>query len=41
MHVEEIIGRFQGVKKIGEKSYQCLCPRSQRFKGFINNYRRR
>lgn len=25
MHIEDIIGRFQGVKKIGEKSYQCLC----------------
>lgn len=25
MHIEDIIGRFQGVKKIGEKSYQCKC----------------
>ena len=26
MHIEDIIGRFQGAKKIGLKSYQCHCP---------------
>lgn len=26
MHIEDIIGRFQNCKKIGEKSYQCACP---------------
>ena len=26
MHIEDIIGRFQGAKKIGPKSYQCHCP---------------
>lgn len=25
MHIEDIIGRFHGVKKIGEKSYQMYC----------------
>ena len=25
MHIEEIINRFEKVKKIGDKSYQCLC----------------
>lgn len=25
MHIEEIITKFQGVKKIGDKSYQCKC----------------
>lgn len=25
MHIEQIISRFQGVKKIGDKSYQCRC----------------
>ena len=25
MHIEDIIGRFQGARKIGPKSYQCLC----------------
>lgn len=25
MHIEEIITRFQGAKKIGDKSYQCRC----------------
>lgn len=26
MHIEEIINRFQGVKKLNENSYQTLCP---------------
>lgn len=26
MHIEDIIGRFQDCKKIGEKSYQTRCP---------------
>lgn len=26
MHIEDIINRFQDVKKIGDKSYQCRCP---------------
>lgn len=26
MHIEEIINRFQNVKKIGEKQFQCSCP---------------
>jgi len=25
MHIDEIINRFEKVKKIGDKSYQCLC----------------
>lgn len=26
MQIDEIITRFQGAKKIGEKSYQTHCP---------------
>ena len=26
MHIEEIINKFQGAKKIGENSYQVYCP---------------
>ena len=25
MHLDEIVSRFQNVKKIGDKSYQCTC----------------
>ena len=26
MFIEEILRKFQGVKEIGEKQFQCLCP---------------
>ncbi len=26
MNINDIVNRFQGVKKIGEKSYQMRCP---------------
>lgn len=26
MHLNEIIGKFEGVKQIGNNSFQCLCP---------------
>lgn len=26
MHINEILKYFNGIKKIGNDSYQCLCP---------------